>query len=140
MVSNLNVLLGECRFVLNAYVYPLKSYGLILGFTWFRRFNPVISWQSGVVFIRNKMIKPGWVRSDIMKEFDFITSKIKKPYQIYLIKGEAVGTVGHAPKEHQILQNFKDVFKNELNELPPERKICHKIETCVNFILLSTGV
>jgi hypothetical protein len=47
---NANIKFGECETNFEAYVIEFPRYDAVLGLPWIRKHNPVIDWQTGVLY------------------------------------------------------------------------------------------
>jgi gag-polyprotein putative aspartyl protease len=47
---NANIKIGDCETNFEAYVTEFPSYDAVLGLPWIRKHNPVIDWQTGVLY------------------------------------------------------------------------------------------
>lgn len=126
VVRELRIRIGPVQFRVDAFLYPVKSYGLILGLSWFQRYNPNICWKSGIIQIGDKSIYPRKMHHQ-NEEVLAVTSKMRKPKTVYVLNQKNVNEIEEPEIVKPLLKEFKEVFTDELNTLPPVRDIEHEI-------------
>jgi len=138
--------------VTSAYVFPITSeanYDLILGLPWLFKNNPHIDWKTRIITItRNhqkyllqtthsdKQIIKGQCVDTIERADNFLInakqlSRCKKVYlvTIKMISNCYINPVTSTNQQiNQLLQEFSDVFPDDVIELPPKRDIDHEIK------------
>ena len=92
-------------------VAPLPHHDIILGKPWLETWNPNIDWRSNQIEICSK------------KKTTYLTPRRK--ITINLTKTLPINT---DPRAQPIIEEYLDVFPEELTQLPPERETDHRIE------------
>ncbi|CAF3332568.1 unnamed protein product [Rotaria socialis] len=140
-----------------AYVFPINSkanHDVILGLPWLFKNNPRINWQTRTITIIKKMIE-----NICLKQHFFDNNNVYDKYvndveytnnilinakqlsrckKVYLVtikttSDYSITTVSSTNKQlKQLLEEFSDVFPDDLIELPPIRDIDHEIKILEN--------
>ena len=117
----------------------MEGLEVVLGKPWLNKYNPDIDWPTNSMVIKTPHQEHLLVGGPIEKRhhdpvsLNFISSKqVKKAMKdgeevfLCIIKEETESSV---PLEAQpILEEFKDVFPDDLPSLPPKRKVDHAID------------
>jgi hypothetical protein len=138
--------------VTSAYVFPITSeanYDLILGLPWLFKNNPHIDWKTRIITItRNhqkyllqtthseKQIIKGQCVDTIERADNFLINakQLSRCKKIYLVTIKMISNCYINPvtstnqQINQLLQEFSDVFPDDVIELPPKRDIDHEIK------------
>ena len=123
-------------------VIPLEGYDIIYGQPWLRRHNPTIDWSNGSVSINSvslPTLKPSLqVKSSPTELVSAVGIKhamhaADTAYLVFVsdksVAGEGAATQSIDPRIRSLLDEFKDVFPEDLPEgLPPKRDVDHRIE------------
>jgi hypothetical protein len=141
-----------------AYVFPIKScanYDLILGLPWLFKINPHIDWKTRTITITAKnqkyllkttnpykqMIKNNVADMTVDANNFLINAKqLSRCKQIYLVMIKTISNcyIDTPPSTNkqinQLLEEFNDLFPNDLTQLPPKRDIDHEIKIVENAI------
>lgn len=147
---SLTLQIGTYLCALTAWVLPDLDYDIILGRSWFAKFNPDICWITARIKIRDQKGKVHHLLLSEMKratldsgaaELNVITAHqaartIRKPNSeclLYILKEreeKANKTSDENSKLRRLLEKYKDVFRADLPPgLPPERPFKHDIDT-----------
>ncbi|CAF2747692.1 unnamed protein product [Rotaria sp. Silwood2] len=142
--------------ITSAYVFPISTatnYDVILGVPWLFKNNPCINWQTRTITITTNghkyLLKTTNLDSKTIddKFLDTIEStddilinakQLSRCKQIYLVttkitSNRYVDTSSSIDLQiNQLLEEFEDVFPDDLIELPPKRDIDHEIKLFEN--------
>ncbi|CAF3028738.1 unnamed protein product [Rotaria sp. Silwood2] len=143
--------------ITSAYVFPINSetnYDMILGLPWLFKNNPRIDWKTRIITINtndrkyflkasnlcNKIINDTCVDTVECTDNILINAKqLSRCRKVYLV------TIKQTPncyinttssidtKIDQLLEEFNDIFPDDLSELPPKRDIDHEIKIFDNI-------
>jgi transposase InsO family protein len=132
--------------ITSAYVFPVKSdanYDLILGLPWLFNNNPHIDWQTRVITITKShqkyLIKTMDPCKQIIKDnaadnFVINAKQLSRCRQIYLVTikrtskcYDDIATPTNT-RINQLINDFGELFPDDLSELPPTRDIDHEIK------------
>jgi hypothetical protein len=133
---------GAISEVVQLAVIPLEAYDIIYGQPWLRRHNPSIDWSNGSVSINSlslPTIEPSLqVKSSPIELVSAVGIKhaMQAADTAYLVlvsdksvAGEGAATQSIDSRIRSLLNEFKDVFPEDLPEgLPPRRDVDHRIE------------
>ena len=149
----LPIRMGTWRGFVTAWVLAFNEYELILGRDFLRHVNPDINWVNSRMKIRERgrthLITPAqssFVLDNKDNRFNLISAKQcgrvtrKKNSEAVLFVVRTLPNqadvsdqdpIAHKdPRIQEILQRHRSVFRSSLpNELPPDRRIAHKIDT-----------
>jgi len=142
--------------IISAYVFPIKSdanYDLILGLPWLFNINPHIDWKTRIITItannQRYLLKPINLSKQIIKKnvidtigcadnFLINAKQLSRCKQIYLVTIKitsncSTDTATSTNKQiNKLIEEFNDLFPNDLTELPPKRNIDHEIKIIEN--------
>jgi hypothetical protein len=117
----------------------MEGLEVVLGKPWLNKYNPHIDWPSNSMVIKTPTQEhflvggPNKNLHHHSPSLTFISSKqakqaMKSGDEVFLcIIKEAVGS-SVPPHAKPILEEFKDVFPDDLPSLPPKRKVDHAID------------
>ncbi len=144
--------------IISAYVFPIQSdanYDLILGLPWLFRINPSIDWKTRCITItahdRKYIIKPANSHKQIKKNhvadtntnvdnFLINAKQLSRCRQFYLVTIKSIynccmtSATPTNKQINQLLEEFDDLFPDDLTQLPPKRDIDHEIKLIDNAI------
>ena len=117
----------------------MEGLDVVLGKPWLNKYNPNIDWPTNSMVIKTPSQEHFLVGGPIKKRhhdsinLNFISSKqvksaMKEGEEVFLciIKAETESSV--PPQAQPILEEFKDVFPDDLPSLPPKQKVDHAID------------
>jgi len=117
---------------------PLRGhYDVVLGKPWLARFNPDIDWQSnsmklkqyGHVHVLRSSTFPSDERPSTMLSTAQLVKAVKTGCELFLVNMTVPeSTPKPATTVDDILEEFKDVFPDDLPGPPPDRSVNHKID------------
>ncbi|NBK25918.1 MAG: hypothetical protein EOM68_28375, partial [Spirochaetia bacterium] len=117
---------------------PLRGhYDAVLGKPWLARFNPDIDWQSnsmklrqyGHVHVLRSTIFPSDKRPSTMLSTAQLVKAVKTGCELFLVNMTVPdSTLKPATAVDDILEEFKDVFPDDLPGPPPDLSVNHKID------------
>ncbi|CAF1640944.1 unnamed protein product, partial [Didymodactylos carnosus] len=136
---------------LTAYLFPINSeahYDLILGFPWLFKNNPNIDWQTRTMTITRDevrhVIKSASTLSTRTKNkqnsaqnFLINASQLARCEDIYLVsvkltQNDDTNTARNQQQIENLINEYTDVFSDEVKDLPPKRDVDHEIKLVDN--------
>lgn len=141
--------IGKFNDQITFHCFPLTSCDIILGKPFLFRHNPRIDWRTNVVEIDSNgstmILKPSKNEPCVRTAFEYPhhdnnhndptivlnANDIKELEAVLVVNVEECSGTEEPETNHQLsklLSNYENVFKEELNDLPPERSVDHHIE------------
>ncbi|KAL1925879.1 hypothetical protein VTP01DRAFT_7269 [Rhizomucor pusillus] len=134
--------LSGCRMEIDAYILDTK-FDLVLGQNWLKKYNPEAQWSSDTWIVKvdgkdYELLPARYLGESGLryllshKQLDraFKDKLIERTYLLHMqVKDE--GKDKHIVTESlkDLIDEYKDVFQEELPGLPPEREVEHVIDT-----------
>jgi hypothetical protein len=112
-VVQLKLQVQEYQDKVQAYVFPLVHYDLILGMSWLSQVNPIIDWQTGTIQVKSCLIQ----------------SKKRESHLLASIPGCLCMSMSSQTLVDKIKYDFQDVIVDKIpDQLPPSRDCDHVIK------------
>ena len=118
----------------NLYVGPLGSYDVILGINWFTEHKAILNCEDKLVEclddFGNPVIVNGIKRPIVLRHISAMQLKKakRKGCQLFVAHIKDLEDPIPSIEDYLILQEFRDVFPEELPELPPKREFDFSID------------
>ena len=139
ILHNACVTIDTLTFHDSFYVLSMEGLEVVLGKPWLNKYNPDIDWPTNSMVIKTSNQEhflvggPNKNRHHDSITLNFISSKqakqaMKNGDEVYLCIIKEATESSVPPQAQPILQEFKDVFPDELPNLPPKRKVDHAID------------
>jgi hypothetical protein len=139
VLHNAQVTIDTLTFHDSFYVLSMEGLEVVLGKPWLNKYNPNIDWPTNSMVIKTPNREhflvggPKEDRHHDSLSLNFISSKqVKKAMkdgdEAFLCIIKAENEMGVPLEARPILEEFKDVFPDDLPGLPPKRKVDHAID------------
>ena len=140
-VANCEISIQDHVTRINLNVFPLCSYDMIISMDWLERYKVVLNCfdKTFTYVAENKIVRKvkGFSKIVSLRQIFALQLKkcLRKGCKLYAVKvvGLLLNQNLTSVRDHLVLNEFMDVFPEEIPGLPPQREIDFSIEIILGF-------